>query len=263
MRQKIERQRQHFDAIAEKYFGARRDANHLLLKRLIWNEVFEHWQWERPGTIKILEAMCGYAEGKAIIADGFRRPVDYTGFDYSGAVVELLKLHQPDLKVFQADVTRYEPREQYDVVILLGGLHHVPDAAADVVVRLARALGDGGYFINLEPTHGNAVFRIVREAIYRRNAIFDEETERAFGVEELFGFFTSARLALVDVLWPGLLSYVLFYNPDAFPILNVGGRRCVRGLFAFDRLFMRNGIGRALSFATLSIWRKDASHAPT
>lgn len=262
MNEKIERQRQHFDSIAERYSVARRDANHVLLKRLIWNEVFKDWQWRRSGEIKLLEAMCGYAEGKDIIADGFRQPVNYTGFDYSEVVVQSLKKRWPDLNVLLADVTRFQPTEKYDIVMLLGGLHHVPDAAESVVRRLTRSLVDGGYFINFEPTHGNALFRIVREAIYKKNSIFDEVTERAFSVEELFGFFANAGLALQDALYPGLLSYVLFYNPDAFPFLNIGGRRCVTSLFAIDSLFLRNFVGRSISFATLSVWRKGDFASP-
>ena len=56
--------------------------------------------------------------------------------------------------------------------------------------------------------------------------------------------------------WPGLASYVLYYNPDAFPSLNLGGERAVRTAFALDRPFFRTPIGRFFSFATLSLWRR-------
>ena len=256
MTDKTEQQREHFNRIAATYREARRDANHLLLKELIWAEAFRDDPVpSRPG-LKVLEAMCGFGEGRQILESQLRVPVDYVGFDYSDDVVAALQRDRPDLKIVQADATRFATDERYDVVILIGGLHHVPDAASEVVRRLAAALEPGGSFISLEPTHGNTLFRMVRESIYRRNALFDRETERAFAVEDLAGMFEAAGLTCVRMLWPGLLSYVLYYNPDAFPWLNVGGARTVRLAFALDRPFMRSPIGRALSFATLSLWRK-------
>jgi hypothetical protein len=55
---------------------------------------------------------------------------------------------------------------------------------------------------------------------------------------------------------PGLLAYVLYYNPYAFPRLNVGGVGAVDLLYALERPFHRSPVGRVLSFATLSIWRR-------
>jgi SAM-dependent methyltransferase len=255
---KIERQRAHFDSIAAEYYRARRNSNHVLLKSLIWEEFFSRWPAPRRGGVDVLEAMCGFAEGKDIIENGLGIPVRYTGFDYSGEVVARLQNARPELQVTCADVTSFTTDKRYDIIMILGGLHHVPDAAGDVVVRLAAALKPGGYFISLEPTHGNAVFRLVREAIYRRNALFDSATEQAFAPDRLFALFKTAGLTLVDTIYPGLLSYVLYYNPDAFPLLNRGGAGLVRVTFGIDRPFMRTGIGKMLSFATLTLWQKSA-----
>ncbi len=120
---------------------------------------------------------------------------------------------------------------------------------------LAASLRPGGLLINLEPTHGNPLARMVRERIYRRNQLFDAETERAFSVEELDAMFVSAGLELAYRTYPGLLGYVLYYNPDAFPGLNLAGTRAVNMLFALERPLMATRIGRWLSFATLAVWR--------
>lgn len=255
---KIERQRAHFDSIAAEYYEARRNSNHVLLKSLIWKEFFSRWPGPRRGDLDVLEAMCGFAEGKDIIENGLGGAVRYTGFDYSSEVVARLQNARPELQVTCTDVTNFTAAKQYDIVMILGGLHHVPDAASDVVVRLAAALKPRGYFINLEPTHGNAIFRLIRQAIYRRNALFDSATEQAFVTDRLFALFKNAGLTLVDTMYPGLLSYVLYYNPDAFPLLNRGGARAVRAAFGIDRPLMRTGIGKILSFATLTLWQKSA-----
>jgi SAM-dependent methyltransferase len=255
---KIRIQIEHFDSIAERYYTARRDANHILLKDLLWRHVLRRapfWSAERP--IDVLEPMCGYADGRRILERHLDCALRYTGFDYSSAVVDRLRALHPGLDVRRADVTTFEPAPRaYDLIMLLGGLHHVPDAARGVVARLARGLRPNGILINFEPTFGNPLTRRVREQIYARNSLFDARTERSFAVDELCRMFEVAGLEPVDILFPGLISYVLYYNPDAFPRLNVGGSRLVRLTFAFDRLLMRSLLGRWLSFATLSVWRK-------
>jgi SAM-dependent methyltransferase len=256
MQDNISRQQAHFDSIAEDYFTARRTANHLLLKELIWRNFLAHQEDLRRDGLKVLEPMCGFGDGKTILENSLGVKVSYTGFDFSNAVVARMRETRPDLDIQQADITQYEPQDQYDLVILLGGLHHVHHAAADAVKRVSAAVRPGGYLLSFEPTDGNPLFRWIREIIYRRNDLFDEQTERAFSVNELLHLFNDAGLTCAEVAWPGLASYVLYYNPDAFPRLNLGGKLAVRTLFALDRLFFRTLIGRTLSFATLSLWRR-------
>jgi len=252
-----ERQREHFNSIAGQYQAARRNANHLLLKDLMWAHALRGIDRFDDRRISVLEPMCGFGDGKAILAKHLTANFDYSGYDYSDKVIELLKAQKPDLNCWAADATTFEPEPaRYDIVILLGGLHHVPAFATAVVEKTARALKPGGLFINLEPTSGNIVSTKMREAIYRRNALFDEGTERGFAVGELFGMFEKAGLKPLRMTYPGLLSYVLYYNPDAFPSLNLGGVTAVRWAFALDQPFLRNGLGRFFSFATLSIWER-------
>ena len=254
---KIEQQREHFNSVAERYRTARKHENHLLLKSLIWEQFLNrHRELKKDGLI-VLEAMCGFADGKSIIETTLGIRTQYEGFDYSDEVLETLKEEQPELKVFHADAGTVELEEgKYEVIILLGGLHHVPHMAKEVVARLVKAIKPGGYFINLEPTNGNPLFKAIRERIYAKNSLFDEETERAFEVSELMDFFESSNMTAVDITYPGLSSYVLYYNPDAFPSLNLGGKKMVKSLFAIDKLFLRNTLGRWFSFATLSLWQK-------
>ena len=132
----------------------------------------------------------------------------------------------------------------------------MPTHATNVVNRLASCLAPNGLFINLEPTSGNPVFRWVRERIYARNSLFDEETERAFEVSELAMLFSNNNLKQVDQLYPGLLAYVLYYNPDAFPRLNIGTPGLVSFLVKLEKWLWRTKPARWFSFATLSIWQK-------
>ncbi len=257
MKQEIKHQITHFDAVAEEYFTARQDANHLLMKELLWTFFFGANLSLRKPDMKVLEPMCGYAENKEMLERYLGSRLSYTGFDYSSHILRKLKVIHPDINVFQQDISTYQPpRETYDLIIIIGGLHHVPHIAGSVLKSLAKGLKTGGCFINFEPTHGNMLFHKLRETIYRSNPAFDSETERSFLLEELTAMFQNAGLTLCDMIYPGLLSYVMYYNPEAFPALNIGKQGTVRALFKIDQAFMRSTLGRMFSFATLSLWKK-------
>jgi SAM-dependent methyltransferase len=253
----IERQREHFNSIADRYHGARQASNHLYLKELMWRDVFAHFPDLKGSHLDVLEPMCGFCDGYKIIRHHVSSDISYRGFDYSDAVVETVKSDNPDLDVWQADATKYVPAvDSYDLIILIGGLHHTPLDAQAVVRNLAPSLRSGGLFISYEPTYGNELFQMARDRIYRNNSLFDEQTERAFPVSALEKLFTDAGLRSELICYPGLLSYIMYYNPDAFPGLNVGGKSLVSSLYAFDKFFYKNAIGRALAFATLSVWSR-------
>jgi len=253
----IERQREHFNSIADRYHEGRQASNHLYLKDLMWRDVFSHFPDLKGSKLDVLEAMCGFCDGYGLVRRHLSSEIRYRGFDYSDAVVETVKRDHPDLDVWQADATKYRPAaDSCDLIILIGGLHHSPLDAQAIVKNLAPGLRTGGLFVSYEPTHGNPLFRMVREGIYQNNSLFDEQTERAFPVSGLVHMFTEAGLRSELICYPGLLSYIMYYNPDAFPALNVGGKSLVSLLYAFDKLFYKNPVGRALSFATLSVWSK-------
>jgi hypothetical protein len=63
--------------------------------------------------------IAAFRHGKAIVEKALGIEVIYPGFDFSNAVVARMQENQPELNIHQADVTRYEPRDQYDLVVLL------------------------------------------------------------------------------------------------------------------------------------------------
>lgn len=256
----IERQREHFNSIAARYCEARSGENHLVLKRLMWQLFFSRNDIRSSGPLRVLEPMCGFADGFDILSRHVQDNIYYEGYDYSDRVVEIVRKQRPNVKVWQADATTYYPEHgAYDVIVLLGALHHVHRRAGEVISAIVPALKPGGWLISLEPTNGNIITYAVRSLIYKRNDFFDEETERAFSTGELDRLFARSGLVHVDSIYPGLLSYILYYNPDAFPRLNLGGPRMVTAAFGLDKLAIGNALGRMLSFATLSLWRTSAA----
>ncbi len=250
----IERQRMHFENISETYFASRQTENHLHLKQLMWGYFFKSKEYLKKDNLSVLEPMCGYSEGKKIIEKNIGPVAYYEGFDYSSVLVEKVNKTSPKLNVYVQDITTFDSDETYDLIIIIGGLHHVPSFCEDAVKRLKKNLKPKGYFIVFEPTHNNYFFRKVRERIYKKNALFDQQTEKAFVLKDLNNIFFKNGYSLKDQIYPGLLSYILFYNPDAFPWLNFGGKKLVNFSFRLDTLFFRNYIGKKLSFATLSVF---------
>ena len=249
------RQQAHFDSIATTYIEARRDPRHLLIKELIWRTFFSGVSMDLPVQPRVLEAMCGEGDGKRILSKFGHIECEWTGFDYSAKMVEAAKLVHPESRVFQADATTYVPERDYDLILMIGGLHHVFQQARQTAANLSKGLKIGGYLIAFEPTHSNPLIRAIRRWIYKSNPLFDEDTERDFHIRELHDIFRASGLVHCRDLNFGLIAYILFYNPDAFPMLNRGPLGLVKMAWAFDKLFAWNAIGRYFSFGTLSLWR--------
>ncbi len=254
----VEQQREHFNGISEQYFQARKHPNHLVLKDLIWKNFLERNAKIAHEVTRVLEPMCGMAEGHEILSKNLKSDFAYLGFDYSENMVEIARKRKPALKIEWNDVTTFQAKDDlFDFIFLIGGLHHVYSRTPEVLNSLAKSLRSGGYFLSFEPPHNNWLTRYVRQRIYKSNDIFDADTEQVFEYVDLDQHFKHAGFKKVDEVYPGLLAYVLYYNPDAFPMLNVGGTFLVKTLFAIDRFFWNNWFGRKLSFATISLWRRN------
>ena len=254
----VEQQRTHFNEISDKYFTARQSPNHLHLKMLIWKHFFQRNHFLAAEVARVLEPMCGMAEGYSILKSNLKTDFNYLGFDYSENMVSLAKTANPSLDIIWNDVTKFSHSgESFDLILLIGGLHHVYSRTDEVLVNLRHALREGGYFLSFEPTHDNFMARGTRQRIYQNNPLFDDDTEQGFEYRDLQSHFRNAGFIKIDEVYPGLLSYILYYNPDAFPALNIGGLHLVSSIFSFDKLFWANSIGRKMSFATISLWKKS------
>lgn len=253
----IEQQKEHFESISKRYFNARQNKNHLFLKKLMWNFFLHDKEMLKIKNIKVLEPMCGYAESKFILEEHLNIVIDYEGFDYSKYLVDIVNLKSKELNVYHQDILNFKTDKKYDLVIIIGGLHHVPFHVDLVTKNINSVLTDNGYFINLEPTQNNFIQRAIRNRIYKSNNLFDEKTEKAFDLVPYNELMKCAGFKIIDQLHVGLISHILYYNPDAFPYLSIGGKFMVKLFFKLDSFFFRNYIGKKFSFATLSLFQKS------
>ena len=252
----IEQQKEHFDNIALEYYTARQNPNSLEFKRLLWDYVFSFIPHSTK-MISVLEPMCGYAEGETIVTTHYCKDINYIGFDYSENLINIVKKSWPNKNVFVQDVTTFKPERKYDLILILGGLHHVPDYTTQVLRIMNDSLEEGGYLINLEPSHGNRISKAIRDRIYRSSPIVDYQTEKDYAVKELTNIYIETGFRIVHQFYPGLLAYSLYYNPDMFPRLSRINPKALRTLFALEKPFYKSRLARFFSFATLSILSKS------
>jgi ubiquinone/menaquinone biosynthesis C-methylase UbiE len=256
---KSEIQRKHFNKISKKYNSARLNKSHLAYKETWWNYLFKKLSLYTSisENSKGLEAMCGTAELSRLVINKFQK-MKFDAFDYSDAMVEEAKLAVKgyDIDIFQADAISFKRDQEYDLVILIGGLHHVPDNLKLVLDNIYSSLKPGGVFVCLEPTQNNILFKKIREYIYKKNSLFEESSERGFDLSELNDSISASKLQVIDQYYPGLIGYILFYNPDAFPFLNFGGIFIAKLFARIDLILSKTFVGKYFSFATWTIAKR-------
>ena len=253
---KIEKQRRHYDNIAEKYYAYKQSNSHIVFKDLLWNYFFQDKYFLKENALSVLEPMCGYADGNNILRKHLNANIKYEGFDCSDTCLDIAKRINPSINVYKMDAAQFKTNKKYDLVILIGGLHHIPEFAKDFVNTIYNILNDQGCFINFEPTHNNSIYKGIRKQIYKHNSMFDSETEQGFALPYLNDMYLSCGFKIIDQIFPGLLSYVLYFSPEAFYFLNIGTQKSIKLLFSIEKMFFRSFLGRKFSFATLTLLQK-------
>ena len=119
----LEKQRAHFEKVAQKYFSARQSPRFKAVQSTIWDHFFSLIPLpnKEEYPLKILEAMCGYAESYPLAKKYLGNNISLCGFDYSEAMVSLAHERYPKINIWQQDITTFEQNTSYDVVFLIGG----------------------------------------------------------------------------------------------------------------------------------------------
>ena len=170
--------REHFDAIAEQY-GAKdlapscRPARRRRLERTI--AAIPGDQHDR-----VLEVGCGAGYGARYLRGRFRH---YTGIDHSRRLIEFATANNSAEGVrFEASsISEYDPPRPFDLILMIGVLHHLEDAASSLQT-MARWLKPGGWIVANEPSPANPVVhatRVVRERLDRSYSSEQEEISAA------------------------------------------------------------------------------------
>ena len=200
--------------------------------------------------LRALDLMCGEGIFLPVLEQLYDEVI---GMDLS---MEMLRLVETErrFRIFAGDALRtpFVPAS-FDVIVVRGGLHHLPDRLSEVFSEVRRILRPGGRLVFLEPCDDNWMIRVFRRFVYRTSAHFDEDEERGLTTQELRGHLEKNGFRLLRVERSGFLGYALLLNTDMNSFLRTinslpWSRFMAKVLIGFDSLWEKTPVIRALTF---------------
>ncbi len=121
----------------------------------------------------ILEVGCGTGYSAQYLEGQYG---SYTGVDYSEMLIEHARaVHQQDNVAFAAcDFFAYEPGRQFDIIVMIGVLHHMQDVGK-ALIKCRDLLKPGGYLVANEPHPGNPLIQGLRKIRTAVDSTYSEE----------------------------------------------------------------------------------------
>jgi SAM-dependent methyltransferase len=139
----------------------------------------------------------------------------------------------------QGDATRLPLKsDQFDAVVMFGGIHHVNDRQA-LFAEVARLLKPGGLFVFREPVDDFVLWRAIRSVVYRTASSLQADTEHPLRFRDTARGLAEAGLTLQAWRTYGFAMYCFLMNSDVLPINGLwrhvpGIRRLTRVAASFD-----------------------------
>jgi SAM-dependent methyltransferase len=198
----------------------------------------------------VLEAMCGSGHSTAYLLECGAR---VTGLDVSAHAIDLFRNKWPRCETVLASILEPGlPPDSFDVVVVVGGLHHVHPHVEDAVAEIWKLLKPGGFFCFSEP-HTGSLMDVARRLWYARDAMF-ETNESAVDVQALRRS-TAAKFDVVAERYFGSVAHTLVLNSM---ILRASPR--VKRLYAGPAMALERMLdpllGPRLSCSVSCQWRK-------
>ncbi|MCK5221424.1 MAG: class I SAM-dependent methyltransferase [Candidatus Aminicenantes bacterium] len=175
----------HFDSIASKYVKKdisppSRAARKLRVRQTVSGI-------DCSGLPDILEVGSGAGYASEYLNGMYK---SYTGIDFSKALVDLARsIHKgPDVEFLEADLYKFDPGRKFDLIIIIGVLHHMVDIPLSLLV-CKELLKPGGVIVVNEPHDANILVRFVRmfRSKFDRSYSSDQEELNRKELKELFG----------------------------------------------------------------------------
>lgn len=182
------------------------------------------------------EICCGTGEAFALFEPSIETGI---GVDVSAAMLGKAQqsFDNAALSFVQGDATLLPLSDDaFDTVVMLGGIHHVPDREA-LFQQVFRVLKPGGVFLWREPLNDFWLWRLLRAIVYRLSPMLDHETERPLRYEETVPLLESAGFS--DTSWRscGFIGFLVFMNSDVLFVNRLF--RFVPGIRTITRAFAR------------------------
>lgn len=199
---------------------------------------------------KVLDAMC--ASG---IETGYllSRGAQVVGLDISSENARLYEERwSSECRVESVHQTSFADAE-FDVVYIMGGLHHVLPLLDEVLAEVHRILKPGGYFFFIEPNKDTWVNRI-RDIWYKRSSRFADE-EQAISYDESLVPLLGNRFREVSLARGGNVAYLLVAQSLILGVPAGVKSAIASSLFKIERFLVKYKLGPNLFFA--AVWQRS------
>ena len=155
----------------------------------------------------VLEGMCGSGETTDFL---LKKQAKVIGLDISEQEIDNFKNRWVDCDARCSSIrkTGFED-DQFDVVLVVGGLHHVHPHVDEVIEEIHRVLKPGGYFCFFEP-HKNSLPDALRKVWYKHDNLF-ADNEESIDVEHIKDKFRE-KFKFVTTEYGGNIGYLTIFN---------------------------------------------------
>ncbi|WP_111672184.1 class I SAM-dependent methyltransferase [Algoriphagus litoralis] len=190
-----------FDAISPKYLEkdlapqcsiARK---HRLLSSLK-NVSFDH-------TSRVLEVGCGAGFSVKYLDKPYSA---YVGVDYSQGLIDYANQYnsKPKAQFICANIKEYQPEEKFDVIFMIGVLHHFDDMKG-ILSHIVTLLKPGGVVVANEPQSSNPLIQGLRTLRTKLDKSYSDDQVQLLP-ENLKELYEAVGLKEVQVLGQGYFS---------------------------------------------------------
>ncbi len=204
-------QRSHYNQIAEDYEKHYSDPFSIeYRRRFIYVPML---QGIDLSEMTVLDAMCGSGQTTAYLLG---RNAKVTGLDISTEAIGSYRTKWSECDAIERSLLDSGiPANSFDLVVVVGGLHHMHPNVSRAVSEIHRVLKPGGYFCFMEP-HSNSVPDLVRRFWYKYDRFFSAN-EAAIDVHALQREFAS-RFKPVACKYMGNVGFLFVLNSLIFRI---------------------------------------------
>jgi SAM-dependent methyltransferase len=188
-------QEAHYVEIHDAYASHYYDAPSLRYReRFLFSPLLKHLNLNGS---RIADVACGSGYNSLLLRSHFPS-ARFEGFDISPvACADYRRLLDSPAHHVDLTLPLSIQGEQFDAAIVIGGLHHCVQNLAAAFDNLGRIVRPGGHLLLWEANAG-FLLQAIRDSWYRKDRLFEEETERALTVEEVEAaadpYFTNTRL---------------------------------------------------------------------
>ena len=211
------------------------------------------------------ELCCGTGEALALFRERIGTGI---GVDVSAAMLvkAQLSFHGSRFCFVQGDATRLPLADNaFDTVVMLGGIHHVPNRVA-LFQQVFRVLKPGGLFLFREPVSDFWLWKFLRAIVYRLSPMLDHETERPLLYKETVPVLEAAGFDRIEWRTFGFFGFCLFMNSDVLFVNRLfrfipGIRAITRASARFDDWCTRRSILQRAGLQVIGSARKPAARS--